>query len=648
MAACVLMSAEAVSSAPATDFTDLSLEQLMRVEITSAAKRPATVLDTPAAAFVLTNEDIHRSGARSIPEVLRLVPGLNVARTSSSGWAISARGDNGLFANKLLVLVDGRSVYTPLFSGVFWDRHDTLLEDVERIEVIRGPGASLWGANAVNGVINIITKNAEDTQGTYLSAGYGTGDEKEAEARYGGELGEYGHYRIYGKGFEQGGQEAHDGGEGADDWRSARAGFRMDVTGANGDAWQLQGGSFGNDVGNKATLPTFDAPYSTMGTLDSEITGGYALGTWSRDISSTNRVEVRSYVQRTVFEDDRLDEERNTFDIEADHNFTYADRHQIVWGMGARYSHDNIRETDQYGWGDNDDDQYLINGFFQDTIGFWDDEVQITLGSKIEYNNYTGFEIQPSARALWHVNNRHTVWGAVSRAVRTPSRAEDDIDLLVSVSPAAGISPFGTETRLVGDSALQSEELLSFEAGHRWQFSSSLSFDLAAYYNFYDRRVSAAVGDTYFVTRSGGTNLVLPLVVNNDGEAETYGFELLANWQPREDLRLQGWYSLLEHSEDPAGDPNHQASLRVSYDLSETVVLDGFGRYVGELGDGAVSAYGELGARVAWFPRPYLELALVGQNLVRDNHLEFGSDSVTGTQSTRIERSVFGSVTLRF
>jgi len=648
LGASVLISAEAAAVAPAKDYTDLSLEQLMRVEITSVAKRPVSILDSPAAVYVLTNDDIRRTGARSIPEALRQVPGLNVARISSGGWAISARGDNSVFANKLLVLVDGRSVYTPLFSGVYWDRNEILLEDIDRIEVIRGPGASVWGANAVNGVINIITKSSKDTQGTYLSAGYGTGDEKQVVGRHGGTLGESGHYRVYGKGFEEGAQEALDGGEAADDWRSARGGFRMDVTGSNGDTWQLQGASFGNNTGNSVTEPSFSAPYRSTRVFDSNVQGGFVLGSWSRQISPTNTVQVRSFAQRTVLEDWRVDEERNIFDIEADQSLTVGDRHKVVWGMGGRYSNDSISSSDEISLSKTEDEQYLINGFLQDTIGFWDDRVQVTLGSKIEYNSYTGLEIQPSARALWHVNDRHTIWGAVSRAVRTPSRVEDGVDLLVDVTPPSSIRPFATETRFIGNSDLKSEELLALEAGHRWEFSKRLSFDLAAFYNFYDRRLSADLGETYFVTRSGGTNLVVPFNVNNDGEGDSYGFELLVNWRPLDAVRVQGWYSLLEQSEPTAGDPEHQASLRVSYDISDTVVLDAFGRYVSELGDGAVSAYGEAGARIAWSPRPFLELALVGQNLIRDDHLEFSPDGFTGTNSTRIERSVYGSVTLRF
>lgn len=369
-AASVLGISPAHASARALDYTELSLEQLMQVEITSVAKRPASVLDSPAAVYVLTNEDIRRSGARSIPEALRFVPGLNVARTSSSGWAISARGDNSSFANKLQVMIDGRSIYTPLFSGVFWDRHDTLLEDIERIEIIRGPGASLWGANAVNGVINVITKNAKDTQGTYLSAGYGTGDEVQGSARYGGTAGRNGHYRVYGKALYEGAEQAIDGGDGADDWLSARGGFRVDATGPEGDVWQLQGASFGSEVGSAGILPSLSAPYSSTQELETDVYGQYALASWSRELSETNKIEVRGYVQRTTFEDDRLREERNIIDLEADQNLTVADRHQIVWGIGARYSNDNIRETDIYRFGDADDSQYLVNGFFQDTMSF--------------------------------------------------------------------------------------------------------------------------------------------------------------------------------------------------------------------------------------------------------------------------------------
>ena len=282
------------SEAAVRDYAEMSLEQLMKIEITSAAKRPVSIGDTPAAAFVLTNEDIRRSGARSIPEALRMVPGLSVAQITASSWAISSRGFNGRFANKLLVLIDGRSVYTPLYSWVYWDRQDTLLEDIDRIEVIRGPGASLWGANAVNGVINIITKNARDTQGTYMAAGAGTNDEAEVAIRHGGTLGDLGHYRVFGKAFNQGDRVEADGTDGADDWRAARSGFRMDLTDARGNDWHFQGGTYANVVGEAFISPTLTTPYSQRIEADPSVSGTYFLGGWSRDLAPDNRVGVRT------------------------------------------------------------------------------------------------------------------------------------------------------------------------------------------------------------------------------------------------------------------------------------------------------------------------------------------------------------------
>lgn len=651
-AACLAYGLSAIDTqvhAAIPDYANLSLEQLMKIEVTSAAKRPESIANTPAAIFVLTNEDIRRMGARSIPEALRMVPGLNVAQISAGIWAISARGFNGRFANKLLVLMDGRSVYTPLFSGVYWDRQDTLLEDIERIEVIRGPGAALWGANAVNGVINIITKNARDTQGGYASAGAGTGDEVRGDARYGAALGEYGHYRVYGKAFNLGARPNDDGTDGADDWRSGQAGFRMDLTDGDGDEWHLQGASLTSVVGDTYVTPSLTAPFSQRSTDDATVTSNYILGSWGRDLGPDRRLEVRSSFQHEVFDDPRLYQERSTVDLEATHRSKLGDRHQVVVGVGGRYSKDDMDETFLFGFEPDSDDQYLLNAFAQDTMTFWNGTVELTLGSKFEYNNYTGFEVQPNVRALWHVDERHTVWAAVSRAVRTPSRAESDVEVSSTViPPTAATGGLPTVARFVGNRSTVSEELLALEAGHRWQAAENLSFDLSGFYNFYDRLVSASAG-TAFVSTSGGIpHVVLPLNTNNDGEADVYGFELVGNVRPSSALRLQAWYAYLETDVSGSLDSNHQFGARSLYNVSPTVTFDTTVRHVSEIDASDIDAYTEIGVRLAWRPETNLELAITGQNLLHDERREFGGDALAGSQATKVERSIFGSMSLKF
>lgn len=505
--ACGLTTLGARGQAAVPDYADMSLEQLMKLEVTSAAKRPESIVNTPAAVYVLTSEDIRRMGARSVPEALRMVPGLNVAQITAGVWAISARGFNSRFANKLLVLVDGRSVYTPLFSGMYWDRQDALLENIERIEVIRGPGAALWGANAVNGVINIITKHSRDTQGTHLSAGAGTGDELRGTVRHGATLGDEGYYRVHGTAFSVGSRENSDGTAGSDDWRSGQSGFRLDLKDSDGGDWQVQGGTLRTVVGDSLTRPSLSAPYSSTQSVDANVESSYLLSSWGQDLGPGERLELRTSFQHERYDDPRLEQERSTVDVEATHRFRIGERQQVVWGIGGRYSQDDIYSSSQFIFEPESDDQYLVTAFAQDTLMLWAGAVEFTFGSKFEYNNYTGIEVQPNARALWHVNDRHTVWAAVSRAVRTPSRAENDVELVAAIAPpSTSTGGLPTEIRYVGSRSTVSEELLSLEAGHRWQAADNLSFDLAAFYNFYDRLTSASVGQTYFST-AGGTPL---------------------------------------------------------------------------------------------------------------------------------------------
>lgn len=635
------------------DYSELSLEQLMRIEVTSAAKRPVSIADTPAAVFVLTNDDIRRSGARSIPAALRLVPGLHVAQLSSQSWAISARGVNSQFANKLLVMIDGRSVYTPLFSGVFWNRQDTLLEDIDRIEVIRGPGAALWGANAVNGVINIITKNARDTQGNFTFTGIGNNDQAEAAFRHGGSISDDAHYRIFGKARNFGSHELEDGSDGADDYRDGRGGFRADGILENGDTWHVQGGSFSSVAGYTSESPSVTPPHATRFNDDDTVTGSYLLGSWGRDIGPDNRVEIRSYIHREVSEGEEISEERDIVDFDADHRFKFGDLHTIVWGFGGRYSRDELSESFRYRFSEESGDQSMVHAFLQDTISLWDGDVSLTLGTKLEYNSYTGVEIQPSARAIWRATPDHNVWAAVSRAVRTPSRAERDAEISLGVFPSSTATALGLpdtglplDIRVIGNPDIESEELLALELGHRWTASPTVSFDTAVFYNFYDRTLTTSIGTPTLETQGTTPYLELPVNFMNDGEADLYGMEVVANWRPIDTLALQGWYSLLQ-GDLTGGDANYQMALRAQYDVSPTVSVDVMGRIVSELATSDIDGYGEVNARVAWRPRPNVELALTGQNLLRDERTEFTNDGFLNF-SNKVERSVFGSLTVRF
>ena len=393
------------------DLTELSIEQLMNIEITTAGRKSQRLSETAAAAFVITQEDIHRSGATTIPDVLRMVPGLQVARIDGNKWAVTARGFNGRFANKLLVLMDGRSVYTPLFSGVIWDVQDTMLEDIDRIEIIRGPGAAVWGANAVNGVINIITKPASDTQGGLLAAMSGTVEKGTVGTRYGGAIGEKGTYRLYGKYFDRNGGVDAAGDDTPDDWHAFRTGFRTDWQSNTFHRMTLQGDLYEGKSGERLTysLPTF--PFKNTENVDEKFRGGNLLGRWTYQEEENSEATLQFYYDRTYRSFEIIEETRDTLDLDFQHRTVLLDRHEIQWGLGWRITHDDIRNSFAVSFTPDSQTDNLFSAFIQDEIRFFEDKVRLTIGAKFEHNDYTGFEIQPSARALWTITKNHSVWG---------------------------------------------------------------------------------------------------------------------------------------------------------------------------------------------------------------------------------------------
>src|SRR4030081_2326538 len=403
----------------------VSLEELGQIEVTTASKVPVKATRTPAAIYIVTQEDIRRSGATSIPEALRLVPGVEVSRIDSNKWSVGVRGFESRLSRSVLVLIDGRSVYTPLFAGTYWDVQDTLLEDIDRIEVIRGPGGTIWGPNAVNGVINIITKNARETKGTLVSSGGGNVDQGTGEARYGSGNGRNFNYRIYGKAFSRGPEFHPDHGR-FDDWRMGQGGFRADWDSSTRDTFTVQGDFYSGDAGTRVSISTYSAPYTTTVERNAELSGGNLLGRWQRTLNESSGIEVQAYYDRTNRHDVTFGENRNTFDIDFLHHLSLPGRQAFVWGLGAHVSAADFMEvvptilfaphrTDQ-----------IYSAFLEDEIALVDNKLWLTLGMKFLHNNYTGLEVQPTARLLWNPNPRHTLWTAVTRAVRTPSRLEED------------------------------------------------------------------------------------------------------------------------------------------------------------------------------------------------------------------------------
>jgi iron complex outermembrane receptor protein len=602
----------------------LSLEELFDVEVTSVSKKAEPVSRTAAAIHVVTSEDIHRSGPVSIPEALRYIPGVEVARLDARSYAITVRGFQATTANKLLVLMDGRSLYTPLYSGVFWDAQETLLDDVDRIEVIRGPGATVWGANAVNGVINVMTKSAASTQGFLVYAGGGNVERHFEAARYGGTLGAHGFYRVYLRSWDRGPSLRQDGADAGDYTRMRQGGFRSDWTPTTSDAVTIQGDLYNSTADNRASDNT-------------EIAGGNALARWNRKLSSRSSVQVQSYFDRTKRDiPSSFGETLETYDLTAEHRFPLGTRHDVVWGLGFRLMDDHVRNSPGISFQPDHRTDRLYTGFVQDEIALTRDRLSLTLGTKIEHNDYTDYEFQPGLRLAWLVNPGQTLWGAASRAVRTPSRLDTDL-----------FAPSQPPYILAGNPNFKSETLDAFEIGYRAQATKTLATSVSTFYNLYDDLRSLELDPT----------TVFPITEANKLEGRSYGLETEAEWRALPRMRLRAGYTyfrlLLKKkptSSDPGsanqeGDsPRNQAFLRSSLDLSSNVKLDASVYFVDRLPNQHLPRRAGSDARLAWQVSPKAELAVVGQNLFGPDHPEFGQPNTRRD----FERSVFGKVTCAF
>ncbi len=646
------------------DITELSLEELMDMKITSVSKKPQKMYDAAAAVFVITQDDIRRSGVTSIPEALRLVPGLEVARIDANKWAITSRGFNGRFANKLLVLIDGRSVYTPLFSGVFWQMKNPVLEDVERIEVIRGPGATLWGANAVNGVINIITKDAEETQGGLVSARIGTKDRGSGSVRYGARVGDDAYFRVYAKYSDRDNSVFASGSEANDNWDLRRAGFRLDWRTPYDDSWTLQGDIFTGNNSQTVTEPYLYAPYSRTFEDNNEIGGGNILTRWKHVFSESSDMALQLYYDRTEHEDTTLRENRDTIDIDFQHRFAVGESQEVLWGVGYRFTSGDIGNRFSVALEPDNRNDHLYSAFVQDDITLIEDKLRLTLGSKFEHNDYTGFEYQPNARVLITPDPHHTIWAAVSRAVRTPSQVEHDARINTEVvPPGTAKNPSALPVLLTaqGDDDFRSEELTAYEVGYRVLATDNLFLDIATFYNVYDNLRTLETGTTSLEPSPAPLHLVLPSTVGNEMNGETYGAEVVADWRPVDGWRLQAAYSYLRiflHLEDGSTDtisesaeeesPRNQFSLRSSMDLYRNLEWDMWLRYVDDLPALNVDSYVSLDTRLAWNMRRNLVLSVVGRNLLDRRHPEFGTPLFVDTLPTEVERSVYGKIEWSF
>lgn len=667
-AASLLLSAVAADGAGNQSIVDRPLEDLLNMTVTSASKKEESLSDAAASIFVITGEDIRRSGVTSIPEALRLSPGVEVARQDSHTWAISSRGFNDEFANQLLVLIDGRSVYTPLFAGVYWDVQDLMLEDVDRIEVIRGPGATLWGANAVNGVINITTKSAKDTLGWLVTAGGGT-EEYGGAVRYGAKLHENGYLRVYAKWFDRDESKLPNGQDANDAWSISRGGFRYDYIPTAQNAFTLQGdvyyGSLDQSVSQSALPPT----YMIQNNEDVDVKGANVLGKWVHNFSEDSELALKLYYDHTWRDRVVFSETRNTFDIDLQHRIKVGERNDIVWGLGYNVSADELDNTFMVSFDPSERTTQLASGFVQDEITIIDDRLRLTLGTKIEHNDYTGWEVQPSARLSYNITKKQTAWFSASRAISTPSRAEHNIRINRQVIPAA-FSPVGADTviSLQGSEAMESKQLIGFELGYRLKaYEGKFTTDIATFYNIYDKQRSIEGPGAADMTTYPGT-VTLPFTIGNNIDGRTYGFEIANTLRATDWWRIRANYSFLKIDldlENGASDPLnlegaehdspvHQIGVRSLMDLhtllgveKHAIELDGGFRYVDSLSNRGVPSYIVGDVRLGWrSPDQRWEISITGQNLF-DTHQEF-APSYIPTQVTEVETSVFAKVTFRY
>lgn len=665
----IFMFALASKASASEDLLRMSPRELSNIKVTSVSKQKENASEAASAVYVLTKDKIRRMGVTSIPEALRMVPGLFVANIDSNKWVVSSRGFSGQFANKLLVLIDGRSVYTPLSSGVYWDTQNVLLEDIDRIEVIRGSGGTLWGANAVNGVINIITQHSQYTQGTFGSLGIGN-YEQNGSARYGGKFGDKGHYRAYVQAFKRGDTETPSGISGHDEWEMTQGGIRTDWEPSPFDSITIQGDTY---HGRKEwlytlpnVLPSASPTFTQTNPFREKLWGGNILGKWKHSHSETAESELQLYYDIATRDSFALEQTIHTFDADYQNFFKVGNRNNVVWGVGVRSILFNLNPSFFIDYSSSHSSEQLYSAFFQDKIDIIPDKLSLTLGSKFEYNEHTNFEFQPNVRGAWKISENQTLWSAVSRTTRTPSLSEDTTSIVVSQRITPDLFDVDNDTntlelmpvllRWVGSNNTESEEVISYELGYRIQPLDRISVDATAFFNDYDNLRTLEQGPVG-VSALISPHYTIPLTSNNKADGEVYGLEIDVNWDITKRWNVAGNYSLLRQhlhldsdSTDPTFEngertsPKNQIKLRSNLDLPYNVEFDNFFYFIDNLG--GVKNYIRFDTRIGWKPIDQLEFSLIGHNLLDDYHQEHTSGLYT--PSVEIGRSVFGQMKVRF
>lgn len=639
----------------------LSLEELSQLEVTTPSKEPVKAFQTPAAIYVVTSEDLRRSGATSIPSALRLVPGVEVAQIDANNWSIGIRGFGSNLTRSVLVLIDGRTVYTPLFAGTNWDVQNTLMEDIDRIEVIRGPGGTIWGPNAVNGVINIITKDSKDTQGLLVSAGGGNQEQGLLNLRYGGGNGRDFSYRVYGMGFTRG-PEDHPTGPNFDDWRDVQGGFRMDWKEAR-DTFTLQGDLYDEEAGKSVQVNSYTPPFQYNVNSNALLSGGNILGRWRRTFDSGNDFQVQVYYDRADRTTANFEERRDTYDIDYLQRVRLPVRQELSFGLGARVDPiDDTQVVSGLTFLPAKRTDYLATGFVQDEIRLVEDRLSFTVGTKALRTDFTkGISLEPSARLLWTPTEKQTVWAAFTHALRTPSDAEENFYLSGYNPNSAGGTP--VFARFNANPEFAPEQMNGYELGARRLLRSNMGIGVASFYNHYHDLFSEDITGAPFVeTTPAPTHFLLPAQFRNGLMGITKGVEANAEWRPASFWRLRGSYSYLHmnvYASPGSGDvgtgpgtagssPQNQATIHSNFDLTSKLELDLIYRYVGILPGGSglpvVPGYSTGDARIGWHVSRHVEFSLAGQNLFQPSHPEYAGDpyGLVG-----IKRSVYGKLTWR-
>jgi iron complex outermembrane receptor protein len=633
----VLLAVESTAAQTGTDqLKRMSLEDLLDVEVTTVSRRPEPTTDIPAAVFVITQDDIRRSGATSIPEALRLAPGVQVAQMDGAKWAVGVRGFTDRLSRAMLVLIDGRAVYSPLFAGTYWEVQDTLLEDVDRIEVIRGPGGTLWGANAVNGIVNIITKEASRTQGVLATAEGGSFGHALGAVRYGASArGRTLTYRFYGRGVDRA-HAYHASGPDYDQTSLVQGGGRADWTRGTGQTVTIQGDAYHERLGQPAVRTLYTPPFREVTTGRSPLSGGNVLARWSGGLGPTGRFQLQTYYDRTNRDEVPIGESRDTFDVDFQHSGARWKRHMLAFGAAYRVTSGRIRSVAPSAILPATRTDHLFSAFAQDTVPLWRDRLRVDVGAKIEHNAYSGIEVQPSGRLSWTPHQAQTVFFAATRAVRTPSRVETDY----TTTSLAGLNPLSF-VRLEPNPDFQPEELAAYEAGYRVRRGQWAYVTAAAFYNSLNDLLSTELTGA-FVEGDGDqpARVILPVMFRNGLSGDSYGAELTADLRPLPWLRTTANYSYLRVTVTPdpgATDvsqehhyegitPRHQLQVQAAVDLPHRMTADWLFRRGSTLAlqpADAVPAYTTLTVRVGWQLTRQLEIAVLGENLDHARHIEW-------------------------